>query len=169
MWLCESGGFNRTKGDSVESQTDRTWKIFIYLFTMCGICFSDAKSCPTLCNHLNCSTPGFPVLHYLPEFAQTHVHWVSDAIQPSHPLSPPSLFTLSLSQHHSPHRLDHILHIILYFVFFPFNNIFWTYFHFTKCRFPLLFWGALCSLALISHHLFRQSLLLFRLIQVFCC
>ena len=47
------------------------------------------------------------------------------AIQPSHPLSPPSLFTLSLSQHHSPHRLDHILHIILYFVFFPFNNIFW--------------------------------------------
>ena len=44
----------------------------------------------------NCSTPGFPVLHYLLEFTQTHVHWVSDAIQPSHPLSPPSPF---LSQH----------------------------------------------------------------------
>ena len=39
---------------------------------------------------MNCSTPGFPVLHYLPEFAQTHIHWVSDAIQPSHPLTPSS-------------------------------------------------------------------------------
>ena len=46
-------------------------------------CCSVAQSCLTLCNPMNCSTPGFPVLHYLPEFAQTHVHWVSDAIQPS--------------------------------------------------------------------------------------
>ena len=46
-----------------------------------------------LCDPINCSTPGFPVLHYLPEFAQTHVHWVSDAIQPSHPLA------LHLSHH----------------------------------------------------------------------
>ena len=38
---------------------------------------------------MNCSTPGFPVLHYLPEFAQTHIHWINNAIQPSHPLSPP--------------------------------------------------------------------------------
>ena len=45
------------------------------------------------------SMPGFPVLHYLPEFAQTHVHWVSDAIQPSHPQSPPSPLALNLSQH----------------------------------------------------------------------
>ena len=45
------------------------------------------------------STPGFPVLHYLPELAQTHVHWVSDAIQPSHPLSSPSPPALNLSQH----------------------------------------------------------------------
>ena len=44
-------------------------------------------------------TPDFPVLHYLPEFAQTHVHWVSDAIQPSYPLSPPSPPALNLSQH----------------------------------------------------------------------
>ena len=48
---------------------------------------------------MDCSTPGFPVLHYLPEFAQTHVHWVGDAIQPSHPLSSPSPPALSLSQH----------------------------------------------------------------------
>ena len=43
-----------------------------------------------LCDPMNCSTPGFPVCHYLPEFAQTHSHWVSDAMQPSHPLLPPS-------------------------------------------------------------------------------
>ena len=48
---------------------------------------------------MDCSIPGFPVLHYLPEFAQTHVHWVSDAIQPSHPLSSPSPPTFNLSQH----------------------------------------------------------------------
>ena len=53
-------------------------------------CCSLPKSCPTLCQPMNCSKPGFPVLHYLLEFAQTHVHWVSDAIQPSHPLSSPS-------------------------------------------------------------------------------
>ena len=52
---------------------------------------SITKSCPTLCNPMDCSTPGFPVLHYVPEFAQIHVHRVRDAIQPSHPLSPPSL------------------------------------------------------------------------------
>ena len=43
------------------------------------------------CDPMDCSMPGFPVLHYLPEFAQMHTHWVDDAIQPSHPLSPPSL------------------------------------------------------------------------------
>ena len=43
-----------------------------------------------LCDLMDCSTAGFPVLHYLPEFAQTHVHWVGDAIQSSHPLLPPS-------------------------------------------------------------------------------
>ena len=48
------------------------------------------QSCPTLCDPLDHSTPGLPVDHQPPEFAQTHVHWVSDAIQPSHPLSSPS-------------------------------------------------------------------------------
>ena len=48
---------------------------------------------------MDCSTPGFPVLHYLPEFAQTHVHWVGDAIQSSHPLLSPSPPTFNLSQH----------------------------------------------------------------------
>ena len=55
--------------------------------------------CPTLCDPMDCSTPGLPVHHQLPEFTQTHVHWVSDAIQPSYPLSSPSPPTLNLSQH----------------------------------------------------------------------
>ena len=61
--------------------------------------FSSAtQSCPTLCNPMNCSTPGFPVYYQLPELTQTHVHQVGDAIQPFHPLSTPST-TFNLSQH----------------------------------------------------------------------
>ena len=51
---------------------------------------SVAQSCPTLCDPMNCSTPGLPVHHQLLEFTQTHIHWVGDAIQPSHPLLSPS-------------------------------------------------------------------------------
>ena len=53
-------------------------------------CCSVTQSCPALCNPMDCSTPGFPVLYHLQDLAQTHVHWVSDAIQPSGPLSSPS-------------------------------------------------------------------------------
>ena len=60
---------------------------------------SVAQSCPTLCDPMNSSTPGLPVHHQLQEFNQTHVHQVSDAIQPSHPLSSPSLPAPSPSQH----------------------------------------------------------------------
>ena len=56
------------------------------------------QSCPTLCDPMNCSTSGLPIYHQLPEFTQTHVHWVGDAIQPSHPLSSPSPPALNLSQ-----------------------------------------------------------------------
>ena len=66
-------------------------------FLICCYC-SVAKSCSTLCHPMNCSTSGFPVLHYLPESAQTYVHWICDAIQPSHPLSPSSP-ALNLCQH----------------------------------------------------------------------
>ena len=57
------------------------------------------QSCPTLYNPMNCSTPGLPVHHQLPEFTKTRVHWVDDAIKPSHPLSSPSPPALNLSQH----------------------------------------------------------------------
>ena len=60
---------------------------------------SVAKLCPTLCDPMNCSLPGFLVFHCLPEFAQTHVHWVGDAIQPSYPLSPISSLAFNFSQH----------------------------------------------------------------------
>ena len=74
--------------------------LFIYLLFICLavlglscilVCFCSvaAKSCLTLCDPMDCSTPGFPVLHHLLEAATTYVHRVSDAIQPSHPLSPP--------------------------------------------------------------------------------
>ena len=65
-------------------------------------CCSVAKLCLTLCDPTNCSTPGFPVLYYLLKFAQTHVHWISDVIQPSHPLSSSSPPTFSLSQQSFP-------------------------------------------------------------------
>ena len=59
---------------------------------------SVAQSCPTLCDPIECSTPGLPVHHQLLEFTHTHVHWVGDATQPSHPLSSPSPPALNLSQ-----------------------------------------------------------------------
>ena len=64
-----------------------------------GFCCSVPKMCPTLCDPMDCSMPGFPVYHYLLDFAQTHVHWVGDAIQPSYPLSSPSPPSFNPSQH----------------------------------------------------------------------
>ena len=60
---------------------------------------SVAQSCLSLCDPMNCSTPGLPVHHQLPEFTQTHVHQVGNGIQPSHPLSSPFSLALNLSQH----------------------------------------------------------------------
>ena len=71
---------------------------------------SVAQSCPTLCDPMNRSTPGLPVHHQLPEFTQTHVHWVSDAILPSHPLSSPSPPAPNPSQHQSLFQWVNSLH-----------------------------------------------------------
>ena len=73
--MCEKGNFSSVQFSSV------------------------AQSFPTLCNPMNRTMPGLPVHHQLPEFTQTHVHPVSDAIQPSHPLSSPSPPAFNLSQH----------------------------------------------------------------------
>ena len=77
--------------------------MYVFLFSFFDVRFSSvqlvAQSCPTLCDPMNRSTPGLSVYHQLPESTQTHVHCVSDAIQPSHPLSSPSPPALNLSQH----------------------------------------------------------------------
>ena len=71
---------------------------------------SVAQSCLTLCDPMNCSTPGLPVHHQLLQLAQTHVYWVGDAIQPSHPLVFPSPPALNLSQH-QVFSSESVLHI----------------------------------------------------------
>ena len=71
-----------------------------FLWTL-SCCCSVLQWCLTLCDPMDCRMPGFPVLHYLLHFAPTHVHWVSDAIQPSHPLLPLSPPALNISQHQS--------------------------------------------------------------------
>ena len=78
-------------------------KIYKQMFIVAKICreyvsekkVKGAQSCRTLCYPMDCSTTGFPVHHHLPEFAQTHLHWVNDAIQPSHPLTPFSSYLQS--------------------------------------------------------------------------
>ena len=67
------------------SQTLATLKLSVHFIWVSLF----SQLCPPLCDLMDCRTPGFAVLHSLPEFAHTHVHWVSDAIQPSHPLLPP--------------------------------------------------------------------------------
>ena len=74
----------------LEAQSLNHWTTRKALFSFLGQFSSVAQSCPTLCDPMNCSTPGLPVHHQLPEFTETHVHRVSDAIRPSHPLSSPS-------------------------------------------------------------------------------
>ena len=78
------------------------WLSCSYCVAFSSVQFSSvAQSCPTLCDPMNRSTPGLPVHHHLPEFTQTHVHRVHDAIQPSHPRSSPSPPAPNPSQHQS--------------------------------------------------------------------
>ena len=97
----------QTGPSSLEKFTE-SWKFRVrrnlkryygYSVNLGAIQFSSvAQLCLTLCDPMECGTPGFPVHHQLPELAQTHVHWISDAIQLSHPLSSPSP-AFNLSQH----------------------------------------------------------------------
>jgi len=86
-------------------------------------CCSVAKSCPTCYDPMDCSVPGFPDLHYLPEFTQILVHWVSDAIQPFHPPLPSSPPAFNLSQHQglfqrggSLHQVAKVLELLRMFL-----------------------------------------------------
>ena len=86
-----------------KSNSCSIWSFFGHLERIWMSSFSQVSSViqsgPALCDPMDCSTPDLPVHLQLPEFTQTHVHWVGDAIQPSHPLSSPSPPTFSLSQH----------------------------------------------------------------------
>ena len=119
-----------------------------FKFRLQPIQFSSVtQSCLTLCDPVNCSTPGLPV-HQLPESTQTYVHWVGDAIQPSHPLSSPSPPSLNLSQHQglfqwvsSWHQVAKILELQLQPSVLPMN---------IKGCFPL---GSTCLTSLPSNGL----------------
>ena len=98
------GGFKITANDYCSHEIKRHLllerKAMTNLVQFSSVHFSSvAQSCPTLCDPMNCSTPGVPVHHQLLESTQTHVHRVGDAIQPSHPLASPSPPALNLSQH----------------------------------------------------------------------
>ena len=99
-WTEKPGGLQST-GLQESNTTERLNHYHIlYINTMLSVQFSSvAQSCPTIFDPMNCSTPGLPVHHQLPEFTQTHVHRVGDAIQPSHPLSSPSPPAPNPSQH----------------------------------------------------------------------
>ena len=83
---------------------------------------SVAQSCPTLCNPMNCSTPGLPAHHQLPKFTQTQVHRVGDAIRPSHPLSAPSPPAPNRSQHQSIFQCVNSSHEVAKVLSFSFTN-----------------------------------------------
>ena len=82
------------------SNHSSSWRIY-FKFPSWNQFSSVTQLCPTVCDPMDCSMPGLPVHHQLPEFAQTHAYRVGDATQPSHPLSSPSPPAFSLSQHHS--------------------------------------------------------------------
>ena len=105
--LC---GLEKGPGENISTRRISGWRISSGSakdgqdtnLTKSSVQFSSvAQLCPTLCDPMNCSTPGLPVHHQLPGFTQTHVHWVSDAIQPSHPLLSPSPPAPNPSQHQS--------------------------------------------------------------------
>ena len=126
----------------------------------CCFC-SIAQLCSTLCDPMDCSMPGFPVLHQLLELAQTHVRWVDDAIQPSHPLFSPSPPAFNLSQHQGLFqelalRIRWPEHWSFSFSVSP-SNVYSGLISFRISWFDLLaVWGTLKSL---QHHSLKASIL----------
>ena len=104
QYSCLQNSMGREAGWATVHKDAKSWttteQLTLSLFICIHIHFSSVtQSCPTLCDSIDCSTPGRPVHHQLPEFTRTHVHRVGDAIQPSHPLSSPSPAP-NPSQHH---------------------------------------------------------------------
>ena len=104
---------------SKDEWIQKMWKLLSIMQYYLAVS-SVAQSCPTLCNPMDCSTPGFPVYHQFPELTETHVYQVGDAIQPSHPLLSPSPPAFNLSQHQvffqwvsSSHQVTKVLELQL--------------------------------------------------------
>ena len=117
-WLspCQERSFSSNCWALLSSQGKKVVSPLYLIHVSVYCCCSVAQSCLTLSHFMGYSTPGFPGLHYLLEFAQTHVHWVGDAIQQSHPLSPTSPPALNLFQHqglfqwvNSSHQVANVL------------------------------------------------------------
>ena len=124
---------------------------------------SVAQSCLNLCDPMDCSMPGLPIHHQLPEFTQTHVHWVSDAIQPSHPLPSPSPPAFNLSQHQglfkwvsSLHKVAKVLELQLQHLSFQwiFRLVSFQIDWFDLLEVPRVF----SSTTVRKHHFFRVQL-----------
>ena len=124
-WERDSGGFGFE------------FNLFSYFLNQLDCYCSVAQLCQTLCNSVDCISPGFPVLHHLWEFAQSHVHWVGDATQPSYPLSLlllPSIFPSIrvFSSELAPHQVAKVLELqhqlsfdFFFFLYLP-DWCFWT-------------------------------------------
>ena len=99
-WRCSYRSHTQRKqSQEIHSFTDARMGMRSLIFVGLNYCSSVAKLCLTLCDPMDCSMPGLPVLHHLLEFTQAHVHWVGVVIQPSQPLLPPSPPAFNLSQH----------------------------------------------------------------------
>ena len=135
----------------------------IFLVSLRSVQFSSvAQLCLTLCNPMDCCTPGFPVYHHLPKLAQTHVSWVGDYIQPSHPLSSPSPPAFNLSQHQgffkwvsSSHQVAKVLEFQL-----QHQSFIWVF----RTGFLRIDWFDLLAVqgtlkSLLQHHSLKASML----------
>ena len=99
-WMHEAGQVEKEglRKDTVNWEAHSCWRTWGQNLDLCVQFSAVSQSCPTLCDPMDCSTAGLPVHHQLPEFTQTHVHWIGDAILPSHPPSFPTLSSFNLSQ-----------------------------------------------------------------------
>ena len=166
-WACRHRLQKPSRGKA-QAHKKHFWDSFF--ISMRGCCpawrglLSVPQSGPTLCDPMDCSMPGFPIFHYLPECAQTHIHWVGDTIQPSHPPLPPSPPAFYLSQNQglfpwicSLHQVAQVLKLQFQHQFFP-SNEYSGLISFSIDRFDLhTVQGTLKSLLL--HHSSKVSIL----------
>ena len=162
MWLPDHNGRKRYVTQFWGEKSAGSRQLSTPGFTSPAVQFSwVTQSCPTLCNTMDCSMPSFPVHQQLPELEQTHVHWVADTIQPSHPLSAPSPPVFNLFQHQglfqwvgSSHQVAEILNFSFTISLF---NEYSELISFQIDWFDLAIQGTLKSL--LQHHCSKVSIL----------